>query len=251
MFARDQGRAVSGRLIESAKSWLCHHGVDRKAALLPWHAADDVPRLSPVEVSARYLRHLREAWDAAHPDHPLAEQEVVLTIPASFDEIARELTIAAARSAGLPKVILIEEPQAAFYAWVNAHRSTWEQHVDPGRKILVCDIGGGTSDFSLIHVRGGQDGKLQFHRVAVGDHLLLGGDNLDLALAHRVEQQLGGEGKLSPKQWSMLIPACRHAKELLLGDHAPETHTIVISGGGSRLIEAACRPKSTDRISSR
>ncbi|MBL8816003.1 MAG: Hsp70 family protein [Planctomyces sp.] len=236
VFARDQGRAVAGRLVESAKSWLCHHGVDRRAALLPWHAADDVPRLSPVEVSSRYLRHLRESWDASHPEYPLAEQDVVLTIPASFDEVARELTIAAARSAGMPRVILIEEPQAAFYAWVNGHRTTWEQQVDPGQKILVCDIGGGTSDFSLIHVRGGQEGRLQFHRVAVGDHLLLGGDNLDLALAHLVEEKLGGAGRLTPGQWSLLIPACRHAKETLLADNAPETHTIVISGTGSRLI---------------
>lgn len=236
VYARDQGRAVAGRLVESAKSWLCHHGVDRRAALLPWHAADDVPRLSPVEVSARYLRHLRESWDAGHPEHPLADQDVVLTIPASFDEVARELTIAAARAAGLPRVILIEEPQAAFYAWVNGHRTTWEQQVDPGQKILVCDIGGGTSDFSLIHVRAGHEGRLQFHRVAVGDHLLLGGDNLDLALAHLVEEKLGGTGRLDPRQWSLLIPACRHAKETLLAENSPETHTIVISGTGSRLI---------------
>jgi molecular chaperone DnaK (HSP70) len=173
-FARDHGRTIPGRMIESAKSWLCHNGVDRKAELLPWHGAADVQRLSPVEVSASYLRHLRDAWNFEHPAHPLEQQDVVLTIPASFDEVARELTVAAARLAGLPRVVLLEEPQAAFYSWVDAHRDEWEQSASPGQKILVCDIGGGTSDFSLIHVRAGDEGRLQFHRVAVGDHLLLG-----------------------------------------------------------------------------
>ena len=180
---------VPGRLISSAKSWLCHSGVDRTAALLPWHGAADVQRLSPVEVSARYLAHVRAAWDARFPQHPLAEQDFVLTLPASFDEVARELTIKAAALAGLPRVVLIEEPQAAFYAWIDAHRDRWDQLVKPGQKILVCDIGGGTSDFTLIRVRRGEGGKVQFHRVAVGDHLILGGDNLDLALAHFLEQR--------------------------------------------------------------
>jgi len=238
-FARDHGRTLPGRMVESAKSWLCHNGVDRKAALLPWHGAADVERLSPVEASARYIRHMKDAWDAAHADHPLADQDVVLTIPASFDEVARGLTVAAARAAGLPRIVLLEEPQAAFYSWVNAHRDEWEKIVSPGQKILVCDIGGGTSDFSLIHVRTGEDGRLQFHRVAVGDHLLLGGDNLDLALAHLVEQRLTNGGRLEPRQWSMLIPVCRHAKEVLLGANAPDNYTIVLSGAGSRLIGGA------------
>ena len=239
VFARDHGRTLPGRMIESAKSWLCHNGVDRKAALLPWHGAADVSRSSPVEATARYLRHMKEAWDAADTDHPMAEQDIVLTIPASFDEVARELTVAAARMAGLPRIVLLEEPQAAFYSWVDAHRDEWDQIVSPGQTILVCDIGGGTSDFSLIHVRSGEGGRLQFHRVAVGDHLLLGGDNLDLALAHFVEQKLTNGGKLDPRQWSMLIPACRHAKEILLGANAPETYTVVVSGIGSRLIGGA------------
>ena len=239
VFARDHGRTLPGRMIESAKSWLCHNGVDRKAALLPWHGAADVERLSPVEATARYLRHMRDAWDAWHADHPLAEQDVVLTIPASFDEVARELTVAAARVAGLPRIVLLEEPQSAFYSWVDAHRDEWDQIVSPGQTILVCDIGGGTSDFSLIHVRSGEGGRLQFHRVAVGDHLLLGGDNLDLALAHFVEQKLSNGGRLDPRQWSMLIPVCRHAKEILLGANAPETYTVVLSGAGSRLIGGA------------
>jgi DNA-K related protein/Hsp70 protein len=241
-FARDHGRTIPGRMIESAKSWLCHNGVDRRAALLPWHGAADVSRLSPVEVSSRYLAHLRAAWNHRFPGHPLEHQDVVLTIPASFDEIARELTVAAARMAGLPRLALIEEPQAAFYSWVAAHRHNWEQIVAPGQMILVCDIGGGTSDFSLIHVRAGDDGQIRFHRIAVGEHLLLGGDNLDLALAHHVEQRLRDEQnglQLTPRQWSQLVPACRHAKEILLGENAPGQHTLVISGGGSRLIGGA------------
>ncbi len=193
-FARDQGALAPGRLVNSAKSWLCHAGVDRTAALLPWHAASDVGRLSPVEVSARYLAHVRNAWDARYPKFPLAEQDFVLTLPASFDEVARELTVKAAALAGLSRVVLIEEPQAAFYAWIYAHSENWDQLVQPGQKILVCDIGGGTSDFTLIHVRRGEGGMVQFHRVAVGDHLILGGDNLDLALAHHLEQRLTGAG---------------------------------------------------------
>ncbi len=198
-FARDHGAVVPGRLISSAKSWLCHSGVDRTAELLPWHGAADVQRLSPVEVSSRYLAHVRAAWDARFPQQPLAQQDFVLTLPASFDEVARELTIKAAALAGLPRVVLIEEPQAAFYAWIDAHRDRWDQLVQPGQKILVCDIGGGTSDFTLIRVRRGEGGKVQFHRVAVGDHLILGGDNLDLALAHYLEQRLTGDDTAKPQ----------------------------------------------------
>jgi len=192
-FARDQGAVVPGRLIVSAKSWLCHSGVDRTAELLPWHGAADVARLSPVEASARYLRHVAGAWDHEHPKHPLAEQDVVLTLPASFDEVARELTVRAAAEAGLPRVVLIEEPQAAFYAWLDKHAEDWQERVEPGQKILVCDVGGGTSDFTLIRVRRGEGDKVQFHRVAVGEHLILGGDNLDLTLAHYLEQRLVGD----------------------------------------------------------
>ena len=153
VFARDHGAAVPGRLVVSAKSWLSHSGVDRTAPLLPWHGAADVEKLSPVEVSARYLGHIRAAWDHAFPEHPLAGQDVVLTVPASFDEVARELTVQAARLAGLVKVVLVEEPQAAFYAWIASQGAAWDQRVRPGQKILVCDVGGGTSDFTLIRVR--------------------------------------------------------------------------------------------------
>lgn len=234
-YARDQGTFAPGRVIHSAKSWLCHGGVDRTAALLPWQGADDVKRLSPVEVSAHYLAHIRRAWDEQFPQHPLAQQDFVLALPASFDEIARELTVRAAALAGLPRVVLIEEPQAAFYAWIDAHRDRWEQLVQPGWKILVCDIGGGTSDFTLIRVRLGGDGLVQFHRVAVGDHLILGGDNMDLALAHHVEKKLRPR-QLEPRQWAVLVGLCRQAKEQMLGPRPPASITLNLPAGGSRLI---------------
>lgn len=265
-FARDHGAVVPGRLISSAKSWLCHSGVDRTAPLLPWHAAPDVDRLSPVEASACYLAHIRQAWDARHPGQPLAAQDVVLTLPASFDEVARELTVKAAAAAGLPRVVLIEEPQAAFYAWIDRHREDWEAHVHPGQKILVCDIGGGTSDFTLIRVRRGRGEKVQFHRVAVGEHLILGGDNLDLALAAHLEKRLLEEhspaaappvalppgagpdeddlaertaGKLPPRQWALLLSVARKLKETMLGPAAPEQLTLNLPGLGARLIGGA------------
>jgi len=238
-FARDHGSMVPGRLIASAKSWLCHSGVDRTADLLPWHGAADVDRLSPVEASGRYLKHMADAWDHAFPDHPLREQDIVLTLPASFDEVARELTVKAAARAGLPRVVLIEEPQAAFYAWLDKHADDWEQIVEPGQKILVCDVGGGTSDFTLIRVRRGEGGKVQFHRVAVGDHLILGGDNLDLALAHHIERRLA-EGdaptRLEPRQWAVLVRTCRQVKETLLGVEAPPRLTVNLPSTGARLI---------------
>ena len=236
IFARDHGTNVPGRLISSAKSWLCHAGVDRTAQLLPWHPAADVERLSPVEASARYLAHIRDAWNHRFPDEPLERQDVVLTLPASFDEVARELTVRAAKLAGLPRVVLIEEPQAAFYAWIYHQGDRWERTVSPGQKILVCDIGGGTSDFTLIRVRRGEGSKIRFHRVAVGEHLLLGGDNLDLALAHHIERRLTGDGKLEPRQWAVLVRTCRRTKETLLADDAPERLTINLPGSGARLI---------------
>jgi len=236
-FARDHGETAPGRQIGSAKSWLCHSGVDRTAALLPWHGAEDVERLSPIDVSSRILAHLRAAWNDRFPDEPLEAQDVAITLPASFDEVARELTVKAAAQAGLPWIVLLEEPQAAFYAWINRHRDDWHKHVQPGQKILVCDVGGGTSDFTLIRVRPGSGGKVRFHRVAVGDHLILGGDNLDLALAHHVEQKLSAAGKkLSPRQWGVLVRTCRRAKETLLGEQPPETFVINLPGSGSKLI---------------
>jgi molecular chaperone DnaK (HSP70) len=238
-FARDQGMLAPGRLIASAKSWLCHSGVDRTAELLPWQGAADVDRLSPIEVTARYLRHIRDNWENAFRDEPLARQQVVITLPASFDEVARELTVRAAADAGLPRVVLIEEPQAAFYAWVYRHDNDWHLRVESGQKILVCDIGGGTTDFTLISVRQSEQGtgqKLQFHRVAVGNHLILGGDNLDLALAHHVERKLAGDGKLPPQQWDVLVRSARRVKETLLGSDPPSRLTVNLPGAGSKVI---------------
>ncbi len=244
-FARDHGATVPGRLIGSAKSWLCHSGIDRTAPVLPWYGAPDVERLSPIEVSARYLEHVRGAWDARFPDYPLSQQDFVLTLPASFDEVARELTVKAAAQAGLPRVVLIEEPQAAFYAWINAHAEDWQDRVEPGQKILVCDVGGGTSDFTLIRVRAGEGGKVRFHRVAVGNHLILGGDNLDLALAQHVEKRLAGDAGLEARQWAVLVRNCRHVKEALLSDDGPERLTVNVPGAGSKLIGGSLHAEVT------
>ncbi len=233
--ARDHGAEVPGRLVASAKSWLSHAGVDRTAGLLPWHGAPDVERLSPVAVSARYLAHLRGAWNAAHPAAPLEAQDVVLTVPASFDEVARELTVEAAAQAGLGRVVLVEEPQAAFYHWLDRQGERWTAAVAPGQRILVCDVGGGTTDLTLIEVRAGPAGGARLQRVAVGDHLILGGDNLDLALAHHVEARAGG-GELPPREWGMLVRRARQAKEALLGPAPPPRLTVNVAGAGARLV---------------
>ncbi len=245
--ARDRGAEVPGRLVASAKSWLSHSGVDRTSALLPWHGAEDVPKVSPMEVSARYLAHVREAWGFANPEHPLEDQDVVLTVPASFDEIARELTVTAAKQAGLPRVVLIEEPQAAFYAWIyrredvsheRASGTAGEAALEAGQNVLVLDVGGGTTDLTLIRVEGEEDGALSFRRVAVGEHLILGGDNLDLALAHHLEPRLAAGG-LDRRQWSVLIHRSRQAKETLLGRNPPEKVVVSVPGGGSKLLGGA------------
>jgi DNA-K related protein/Hsp70 protein len=243
--ARDYGAASPGRLIASAKSWLCHTGVDRTAELLPWHAAADVERISPVEASSRYLAHIRSAWNEKFPTEPLERQDIVLTLPASFDEIARELTLQAAARAGLARVVLIEEPQAAFYAWIYKHQTNWEQLVTPGQKILVCDIGGGTTDFTLIRVRHGEECRVQFHRVAVGEHLLLGGDNMDLALAQHLEISLTKDGKLQPRQWDVLLRVARQVKEQMLANGGPEQLTVTVPGTGSKLIGGSLQTKIT------
>ncbi|MFQ5668378.1 MAG: Hsp70 family protein [Candidatus Binatia bacterium] len=232
-FARVQGTRVPGRLVSSAKSWLCHGGVDREAAILPWGAPPEVEKISPVEASARYLGHIRDAWNYTHPDAPLEAQDIVLTVPASFDEVARELTVAAAQAAGLPRVWLLEEPQAACYAWLSANESDWRQRLAQVKRLLVIDIGGGTSDFSLIAVREGPHG-LALERVAVGDHLLLGGDNIDIALARSLEVQLGGQ--LDSQRWHALTNLCRSAKEELLSDAAPLEVPIRLVGRGRAVV---------------
>ncbi len=234
--ARDYGSGTPGRQISSAKSWLCHSGVDRTAELLPWHAAADVERISPVEASSRYLAHVRSAWNHRFRTEALERQEIVLTLPASFDEIARELTVQAAARAGLPRVVLVEEPQAAFYAWIYKHEDRWQQLVTAGQTILVCDIGGGTTDFTLIRVRTGEHEKVQFHRVAVGDHLILGGDNMDLALAQHLEGKLAKGDKLAPRQWDVLLRGARSAKEQLLASGGAEQVAVSVPGSGAKLI---------------
>jgi hypothetical protein len=215
-FARDQGARVPGRIVTSAKSWLCHAGVDRTAAILPWGAPDDVPRVSPVEASARFLAHIRAAWELHHPGWKLGDQDVVLTVPASFDEVARELTVEAARLAGLSHVTLVEEPLAAFYHWLEGHQTDLQKQLEGVSLALVIDIGGGTTDLTLIQASQGEDG-LRLDRIAVGDHLLLGGDNVDIALARLAEKKLGGT-PLDAAEWGSLVLAARAAKETLLSD---------------------------------
>jgi len=243
-FARAHGAKVPARLISSAKSWLGHGGVDRQAALLPWGAPADVPKLSPVDASARYLAHLAAAWTQAFgKEAPLAEQDVVLTVPASFDAGARELTLEAARRAGLPEVTLLEEPQAALYAWLESTGESFRKQVKPGDVLLVVDVGGGTSDFSLIAVSQ-RDGDLELQRLAVGDHILLGGDNMDLALAHALSQKLAAEGKkLDAFQLTGLAHACRAAKEALYADAALKEVPLAVAGRGSSLLGGTVRTK--------
>ncbi|MBY0277282.1 hsp70 family protein, partial [Candidatus Binatia bacterium] len=233
--ARRLGDRVAGRLVTSAKSWLCHGGVDRTAAILPWGGDPAVAKLSPVAASARILEHLREAWDAEHEDAPLTAQEIVLTVPASFDEVARELTVQAATSAGFDRVRLLEEPQAAIYAWIHAHPA-WRELLAPDSSVLVVDVGGGTTDFSLIVVRRGAEG-LGLERVAVGEHLLLGGDNVDLALARLVAERSAEARGLDAARWQQLTSLCRDAKERLLGDQPPETVTIAVPGRGRGIVK--------------
>ena len=215
-FARDRGAQVPGRHVSSAKSWLCHPSVDRTAAILPWGAPPDVPRLSPVNASARILAHLRAAWDTAHPDAPLAEQDLVVTVPASFDEGARALTLQAAAEAGLPRLLLLEEPQAAFYDWTRVHRSSIARELASVQLVLVVDVGGGTTDLTLIRTQISEDAPPVLERIAVGDHLLLGGDNMDLALARTAELRM--QQKLDASRFGALVQASRAAKELLLAE---------------------------------
>ncbi|WP_293465660.1 Hsp70 family protein, partial [Polaromonas sp.] len=243
-WARQLGAQVPGRLVTSAKSWLSHPAVDRLAPILPWGAPPEVARVSPVEASASYLRYVRNAWNAQHPEHPLAEQDIVLTVPASFDEAARALTLSAARLAGLPTLRLLEEPQAVLYDWLLRHRGTLAQELAQTRLVLVCDVGGGTTDLSLIAVEP-TAGEAQLRRIGVGNHLMLGGDNMDLALARLVESRLAGGAAdasarpLSASQLAQLVERCRAAKELLLAADAPAQTQVTLLGGGARLVGGA------------
>jgi hypothetical protein len=243
--ARTMGGRTPIRLVASAKSWLCHPGVDRRAAILPVEAPEEVARVSPLQASMRYLEHLQAAWDHQHPDAPLTEQEVVLTVPASFDPAARELTAEAAAAVGLNQLVLLEEPQAALYHWILASSGEWRKQVRVGDIILVIDLGGGTTDFSLIAVTE-REGSLELVRVAVGDHILLGGDNMDLALAHAIRAKLAEQGtQLDPWQLQGLTHGCRNAKEMLLSDASVETVPVVVPSRGSRLIGGTLRTELT------
>jgi hypothetical protein len=249
-FARAHGVKVPARLVSSAKSWLSHPGVDRTSALLPWQAPPEVQRVSPVDASARYLRHLVEAWHARFArgkgkrDEGLEEQ-VILTVPASFDAAARDLTIQAADKAGLKNVTLLEEPQAALYAWIESMGEAFRKQVKVGEVILVIDVGGGTTDLSLMAVTE-QAGNVEITRVAVGDHILLGGDNMDLALAHTLNQQFATAGKkLDPWQFASLTHGCRQAKELLFNDPKLKKAPVAVPSRGSALVGGTLKTELT------
>src|SRR5580765_755455 len=243
--ARKRGSENPSRLVASAKSWLSYAGASRTSPILPWGAPEEVPKLSPVAASARYLQHLRQAWDvrfaAQLPALALDRQDVLITVPASFDEEARELTLRAAAEGGLAHVTLLEEPQAACYAWIDTAGERWRRTLRVGNLLLVCDIGGGTTDFSLILV-GEHDGDLALERVAIGDHILLGGDNMYLALARVVQQRLEGEGhRLDTWQMQTLWHQCRVAKETLFAQPDQDTHPVTVLGKGRRVIGGTIR----------
>lgn len=248
-FARNRGAELPARLVASAKSWLSHRGIDRTQPILPWDVPADARRVSPLDASARYLAHIRDAWNyriaSEETDARLEDQEIYLTVPASFDAVARELTVQAAHMAGLRNFTLLEEPQAAFYAWLEAQRDQWRDLIGVGETILVCDVGGGTTDFSLIEATE-EDGSLALRRVAVGDHILLGGDNMDLTLAYAVRGKLAQQGtQIDNWQFRGLVHSCRKAKERLLSDPNLEAEPVVILGRGTSLIGGTIRTELT------
>lgn len=249
--ARDKGAQTPIRLISSAKSWLCHAGVDRRAAILPTDAPEEIERISPFTASIRYLEHLRQAWNHMYPETPLDQQALTITIPASFDPAARELTAEAANTAGFPHATLLEEPQSALYSWIQASGGEWRDQVRVGDTILVVDVGGGTTDLSLIAVVE-RDGALELHRVAVGEHILLGGDNMDLTLAHTIAQKLASQGtRLDPWQIRALTHGCRAAKEALLSDTELISMPVVVPGRSTKLIGGTVRSELTrDEVAS-
>jgi molecular chaperone DnaK (HSP70) len=240
VYAQKRGAEVPARLISSAKSWLCHPHVDRTSPILPWKAHESVKKKSPLEVSSRYLDHIRRAWNHImaqdSKENTLENQDVYLTVPASFDAVARDLTVKASKEAQLPDVTLLEEPQAAFYSWINQFKNQWRKQIKVGDIILVCDIGGGTTDFSLIEATE-EAGELTLKRIAVGDHILLGGDNMDMTLAYTARQLFTEKGhKLDAQQMLGLIHNCRIAKEKILDDPQCQSHPVVILGRGRIVI---------------
>ena len=243
-YARTRASESPTRTVASAKSWLSHAGVNRREPLLPLGAPPDLEQISPVEASFRYLDHLAEAWRSVHGAE-LGAEDVILTVPASFDAAARELTVEAAQAAGFEHVTLLEEPQAALYAWLAAAGDAFRKELAPGDLVLVIDVGGGTTDFSAIAV-GERDGALELNRIAVGDHILLGGDNMDLALAHGVRMKLAEGGReLDAWQFMGLTHACRGAKERLLAASPPDGVPVVVAGRGSDLLGGSVRAELT------
>ncbi len=243
--ARNMGSKTPIRLVSSAKSWLCHAGVDCKSAILPADAPEEVERVSPFEATTAYLQHIRDAWQNLHPDAPLEEQDLVITVPASFDPAARELTVESARSVGLEQAILLEEPQAALYSWIEKSQGDWRKQATCGDIILVIDVGGGTTDLSLIAVTE-RDGNLELTRVAVGEHILLGGDNMDLALAYTVKAKLEKDGKrLEPWQVQALTHSCRDAKEKIFNNSDIDNIPLVVANRGSSLLSGNLRTELT------
>jgi molecular chaperone DnaK (HSP70) len=239
VLAQKRGLENAGRLVASAKSWLSHAGVDREAPILPPNAPEGVDKISPLEASRLYLAHLRKSWNDTHPSEPFDSHQMLVTVPASFDEVARELTLKAAEQAGYSNVVLLEEPQAAFYAWIDRNPN-WREQVGVGDLILVIDIGGGTTDFTLIAVKE-QAGEIALERIAVGDHILLGGDNIDAALAHTVAQTL--PKKLDAIQFHGLWQQCRAAKEELLAENSKADHPITILGRGTGVVGGTVKTK--------
>lgn len=243
-YAQQRGSELPLQLITSAKSWLCHEGIDRRRPLLPLGSDSDSIKISPLQSCTDILVHMREAWDHTM-DAPLHDQQVYITVPASFDPSARQLMLEAAQMAKYPEVILLEEPQAAFYAWLHASGDDWRKELSVGDHFLVVDIGGGTTDFSLIALSE-ENGNLQFNRTAVGAHLLLGGDNIDLALAYCAKAKFEEQGHdIDDWQMHAIIQACRQAKEAFLGSNSPETFPITIMGRGSRLIGGSLKTELT------
>ncbi|MDE1310986.1 Hsp70 family protein [Vibrio aestuarianus] len=245
--ARNLGSKTPIRLVASAKSWLCHGGVNRREAFLPAGSSDDVEKVSPLKATEYYLEHLKAAWDHAHPEHPLSEQDVTITVPASFDPAARDLTAEAARNVGFDHLTLLEEPQAALYSWIDNSNDAWRDEVNVGDIVLVVDIGGGTTDLSLVEVTE-EEGNLTLNRIAVGEHILLGGDNMDLALAYRLKMKLAQEGKeLAPWQIQAMTHACRDAKEALLNDRELASVPIVVPSRGSKLLGTTLKTELTQQ----
>jgi hypothetical protein len=243
--ARQLGSKTPIRLVSSAKSWLCHSGVDCRSPILPIEAPQEVKRISPLEASIRYLEHMKAAWDYEHPEAPLEKQDLVITVPASFDPAARELTAEAARTVGMGHAILLEEPQSALYNWIQQSHGAWREQTGVGEIILVVDVGGGTTDLSLIAVTQ-HEGNLDLKRIAVGDHILLGGDNMDLALAYTVKAKLEIQGKsLQPWQIQALTHGCRDAKEALFKDPSLNEMALVVPSRGSSLVGGSIRTEIT------